>query len=595
MLKKSRWLVPLSLIALLLGATFFAQAQDAQESFDVDIEDHATTLSHLVGRIIMENALDTDVIRAIRDSGDPLYIAPMLDIAFFVRQGQFNALLLDTLASLTGQPPTDEWQGYFEWAGENNIALPEGYGEFKGRLLGALLDPEFERFFPEGVMDTARINLVEAVWGGVTVDGIPSLVNARQITPEEALQEGETLTQFCREGDCAYPAPDEYVFGISIDGDSRAYPLRLLNWHEMFNDVIGHTPMYDAPNGEQVCNFRAPTTFSARAVEGEQVFISGESAGCPESGWVDVDAIEWLNSDWDTVQPLLPSADNMLAMGDGIVGSVKGKPVMLAYCTLCGSGILYDTTIPNLSYVSANGETVELGETVLEFGSTGMLMRSNKLMYDRNTDTVWNAITGEPAFGLLATSDVVLDLLPVVVIDWASWLEQHPDTSVLSLDTGFPRNYTNGGAYEDYFNNPNFIMFPVWQQDTSEQDNKEMIFALTIDGVKKAYPLADIVPLEVVNDRLAGQDVVIIAQASPERDFFEPGGAAVRAYATDGITFSAGEEDNTLVSAEGELWQVTESALVNAEGELLPRLPGHLAFWFGWYSFNPDTLVYAVE
>jgi hypothetical protein len=101
--------------------------------------------------------------------------------------------------------------------------------------------------------------------------------------------------------------------------------------------------------------------------------------------------------------------------------------------------------------------------------------------------------------------------------------------------------------------------------------------------------------LGVVNDTLAGQDVVIIAQASPERDFFEPGGAAVRAYATDGITFSAGEEDNTLVSAEGELWQVTESALVNAEGELLPRLPGHLAFWFGWYSFNPDTLVYAVE
>ena len=148
---------------------------------------------------------------------------------------------------------------------------------------------------------------------------------------------------------------------------------------------------------------------------------------------------------------------------------------MLAYCTLCGAGVLYDVNIADLSYTDLDGTLVELGDTVLEFGSTGMLMRSNKLMYDRNTDTVWNAITGEPAFGPLTTSGLVLDVLPVVVTDWASWLEEHPNTSVLSLDTGFRRNYTNGAAYSDYFNSAD-LMFPSWQQDTALIENKEMVF-----------------------------------------------------------------------------------------------------------------------
>jgi len=590
MFKTLRWLMPLVVISLLVIALVSTQAQEDIE-LGVDLEDHAETLDFLVDDIAIYQHLDVDLIAAIGNSGDPLYIAPLLDIGYFVRGGSNSTVVLEALQNLTGEPLALGWRGYFEWAGENDIALPDGYAVFKGKLYGTLLDNNFERFFQPGVMDTARVNLSEAVWGGVLVDGIPSLVNARQITPEAAAAEGEDLTGFCRDGDCSYPAEDELVFGVYINGDARAYPLRLLNWHEMFNDVIGHTPMLDAPDGEQVCNFRAPTEFSAVAVDGDWVQIIGVSAGCPESGWISADSIEWLDSDLETVQAELPSVDEALAEEDGVVGNVEGMPVMLAYCTLCGAGILYDSTIPDLSYVDADGETVELGDTVLEFGSTGMLMRSNKLMYDRNTDTVWNAITGEPAFGQLATSDVVLDVLPVVVIDWASWLEEHPDTSVLSLDTGFRRNYTNGGAYEDYFNNPEFIMFPVWQQDTSAQQNKEMIFALTIDGQHKAYPLATILPEEVVNDTLADQDVVIISQATPDRDFFEPGGAAVRAYASDGMTFSAGE-DGTIVDGDGTIWEITEDALISEDGDTLERLGGHLAFWFGWYSFNPDTLVY---
>ena len=59
------------------------------------------------------------------------------------------------------------------------------------------------------------------------VDGIPALDNPNMIYPNEA----------------EYLVPSERVFGVSINGDTRAYPARFLDWHEMFNDVIGGEPV----------------------------------------------------------------------------------------------------------------------------------------------------------------------------------------------------------------------------------------------------------------------------------------------------------------------------------------------------------------
>ncbi|MCY3780116.1 MAG: DUF3179 domain-containing (seleno)protein [Chloroflexi bacterium] len=563
-------------------------------ALDYDTDNYRKTMIQMLGSAFdatRGRIIDLAVFDAVAASGDPLYIAPLIDIAYFARSAELSRSVFGTLNSLTGQ--NLGWKGYFEWAGANDIPLPPQYEDFKGQMLAAFVDPEFTRFFARGVADTAKINLVEPVWGGVTVDGIPSLVNARQISPEAARDEGHRHEEFCRDGDCSYPAADELVFGLSFNGDSRAYPLRLLNWHEMFNDVIGHAPLYDQPDGERVCNFRAPTSFEVRGRSGDDwLLIFGRSADCPRSGWLRAADVSWIADDGAAPPTELPDlAVGAEALSVGMRGRVSGVPVMLAYCTLCGAGVLYDVSIPDLTYADPNGEIVELGDTVLEFGSTGMLMRSNKLMYDRNTDTVWNAITGEPAFGPLAATDIALDILPVVVTDWASWLEAHPDTSVLSLDTGFLRNYTNGAAYSDYFNSTE-LMFPSWQQDTAVIQNKEMVFALRLQGQAKAYPLATIIPERIVNDRVGATDVVIIAEASPEREFFEPGGAAVRAYDRGGMTFSAGPDDSSLTGADGETWRITEAALIAEDGARLERIGGHLAFWFGWFGFYPDTLVY---
>ncbi len=569
----------------------------AAGALDYDTDNYRKTMIQMLGSAFDASRgrlIDLAVFDAVAASGDPLYIAPLIDIAYFARSAELSRGVFGALNALTGEEMG--WKEYFEWAGANDIALPPHYDEFKGQLLANFVDPEFTRFFQPGVMESAAINMVEPVWGGVTVDGIPSLVNARQISPQAAVEEGFQYPDFCRDDDCSYPAADELVFGLSFNGDSRAYPLRLLNWHEMFNDVVGRAPLFDEADGEQVCNFRAPSPFEVRGRWGEDwLLIYGRSADCPRSGWLRAADVAWLDDEGADARPELPDlAADGEALSIGVMAQVNGMPVMLAYCTLCGAGVLYDVSIPDLAYTDLTGQRVELGDTVLEFGSTGMLMRSNKLMYDRNTDTVWNAITGEPAFGPLAGSGIALDVLPVVVTDWESWLAAHPDTSVLSLDTGFLRNYSNGAAYSDYFNSTE-LMFPSWQQDTALIQNKEMVFALRLQGQAKAYPLAAIIPERVINDRVGDTDVLIIAEASPERDFFEPGGAAVRAYDSGGLIFEAGADDASLTSADGRSWEITEAALISEDGQQLQRIGGHLAFWFGWFGFYPDTLVYGAE
>ncbi|MBZ0274539.1 MAG: DUF3179 domain-containing protein, partial [Anaerolineae bacterium] len=122
--------------------------------------------------------------------------------------------------------------------------------------------------------------------------------------------------------------------------------------------------------------------------------------------------------------------------------------------------------------------------------------------------------------------------------------------------------------------------------------NKEMVFTLNLNDTPKAYPLRLLIPEQVTNDTLGGVDVVIIARGTPERDFFEPGGAEVRAYQRGGHTFQPGETASTAIDEAGRTWTATETALVSPDGEQLARVAGHLAFWFGWYGFYPNTLVY---
>jgi hypothetical protein len=435
----------------------------------------------LLDAIIGQNAEADDAIEEILAAGDSRFVAPFIELlrmhelAWIPRERREPNVA--ALRELSGEDFGLDWDAWVEWYGTTDLEPPPGFTGWKGELFGRI-DDGFAEFLQEGA--PARDRIEEVVWGGVAVDGIPALDQPTLLSSEEA----------------TYLTPEEPVFGVSLNGESHAYPLRILDWHELVNSTIG------------------------------------------------------------------------------------GVPISLAYCTLCGSGIAYDGR-------ASDGNTYT-------FGSSGLLFRSNKLMYDRETRTLWNQFTGEPSFGPLAGTDVTLERLPVVLTSWQAWREQHPDTRVLSLETGYVRPYSLGEAYGQYFGSDD-TLFPVWQR-RDDLDTKSRVFGLEADGATKAYPLATLVEEQVVNDALADEPNVIIAargtvEVWPDGATYEAGGE-VRAYERADHSFMPGANEDSLTDENGSAWQVTEAALVGPAGERLERLAGHLSYWFGWYAFYPRTEIY---
>jgi hypothetical protein len=414
------------------------------------------SVDELVRQVFVpEPTTRAQVLRILENRGKSDVVPGLIQVMRFLRDG---ADIDRTLAALTGEPAGKRWPQWALWLQAHPEIEPhDGFDGFKADVM-AVIDPEFRRFLRPGVAH--EIRLEEILWGGVPKDGIPALTNPPLIAPAEA----------------SYLTPDELVFGVAIAGDARAYPLRILDWHEMLNDVVG------------------------------------------------------------------------------------GVPVALAYCTLCGSGILYDTRVAGR-------------EEPFVFGSSGFLYRSNKLMYDQATHSLWNQFTGRPVVGPLTGSGIELAVLPVTVARWRDWLADHPDTRVLSLETGHERDYTPGQPYGEYFASPD-LMFPVLVPD-ERLAPKDYVFAVRADGARKAWPLAAFEDGAVLNERIGELPVVLVGDAASR---------TVRAYRSGGRRFAPGAEEGTLEAA-GERWRIGESALVGPHGEGLTRLPGHVAYWFAWQAF----------
>ena len=164
-------------------------------------------------------------------SGNTAYIPLIIDFMRieFSREGRTEQG--SYLAGLAGEEyediPTEhsDWGLWVEWLGKHpEVRPPQGYDAWKGEFLG-FIDPGMGAFFYDGVKTSIRLE--EAVWGGVPKDGIPDLVNPPVVPGIQA----------------GYLGATDRVFGVSINGQHRAYPLRVLNPHEMANDVLGGEPI----------------------------------------------------------------------------------------------------------------------------------------------------------------------------------------------------------------------------------------------------------------------------------------------------------------------------------------------------------------
>ena len=213
-------------------------------------------------------------------------------------------------------------------------------------------------------------------------------------------------------------------------------------------------------------------------------------------------------------------------------------------------------------------------------GTSGFLYRSNKLMYDQATQSLWNTLWGQPVIGPLAEQNITLERLSVVTTTWGEWRRRYPQSQVLSLNTGHARDYSEGTAYRDYFATDE-LMFSVPQLD-KRLKNKDEVLGLIFSQHPES-PLA--ISAEFLSKHPLYQDQV---GTVPFVVLTDKSGAN-RVYETQGIAFTQWNQDQTVVDDKGISWTLSESGLKAPDNRILHRLPAHRAFWFGWYSAYAHT------
>jgi hypothetical protein len=178
------------------------------------------------------------------------------------------------------------------------------------------------------------------------------------------------------------------------------------------------------------------------------------------------------------------------------------------------------------------------------FGVSGRLYKSNVLLYDHQTESLWSQLLNKAVSGSLVGKE--LSKLPSSRTSWKAWKKRHPDTLVLSTKTGYFRNYYKD-PYTDYYR-IGTIMFPVGdvRKDLSP---KERILGLEVKNESRAYPLAQLQK-----------------------------GAGTTEDSVGGVTI------HIEVSSDGEVLAVKDP-----QGEEIPHI---FAYWFAWQAFHPDTTVY---
>lgn len=275
-----------------------------------------------------------------------------------------------------------------------------------------------------------------------------SLVPADNILPGGPERDGIPAIdqpQFVSANAASFLKADDYVLGLDYRGVRRAYPIRILNWHEIVNDTIG------------------------------------------------------------------------------------GEAVAITFCPLCGTGLAYSGNI---------------GGNTHRFGVSGLLYNSDVLLYDRETESLWSQILSKAVSGPLRGQP--LTNLGLKHTTWEDWRKQHPDTEVLSTQTGYQRDYSRS-PYSGYDNSES-LYFPVTAQ-SHRYHPKERVLGVQVGNTYKAYPFSE-----------------LAKTTSPLQDTV--GKQVLR------ISFDANSRSGEVHDSNGKPFHSINS------------------FWFAWYAYHPSTEVF---
>lgn len=382
-------------------------------------------------------AAQSDALAKIAQSGDARLAWLISDMMRFVADARLSATLAGAAADLLkiDPPAQSEWEVITNHLIAWDIPAPPDYLRFK-RAIFTTVVPGWDRIFVEGDIDWRQVS-----WGGVLIDDrafdrtdepcncIPAADNPKVSTAAEATWLDDA----------------DIVFGIEVNGETRAYPRRIMEVREMVNDTLG------------------------------------------------------------------------------------GRDLGIPYCTLCGAAQAYFTDgLPN-----------GIRRPILR--TSGLLSRSNKVMYDVRTYSVFDTFLGKAVTGPLAKQNLHLKQATVITTDWGTWRRTHPDTTVLVEELAMGRDFD--------FRNGRDADGPI-------------------------FPVGDVDPRLPVHE-----DVIGVVTASGRPLAFQRSAAM--------IALTRGEE----ITVENVRLRLEAGGIraVDVEGS---DLGSHQAFWFAWSQFHPGTLLW---
>lgn len=260
--------------------------------------------------------------------------------------------------------------------------------------------------------------------------------------------------------------------------------------------------------------------------------------------------------------------------------TVAGIPVAVTYCPLCNSAVAYDRRIDG---------------RVLEFGTSGSLWNSALVMYDRQTETLWSHFTGQAIVGEL--TGIELERYPVATVPWGAWRDAHPEGLVLSLDTGFDRDYGRNPypGYDDVTSEPFLFEGEVDGRYTA----MTRLVGIEAGGAALGVPLVHLQDVRVVNGSLGEEPVVVFWEpgaasaldASDVADGDDIGATGAFTPTVDGDVLEFEFDGTDIVdTTTGSVWDIfgraTRGPLAGTRLEAVPHVD---TFWFAWSTFRPDT------
>jgi hypothetical protein len=254
---------------------------------------------------------------------------------------------------------------------------------------------------------------------------------------------------------------------------------------------------------------------------------------------------------------------------------VGGMPVAVTYCPLCFTNQVFNRTIDD-------------GQEVVEFGTSGKLYNSNLVMYDRTSKSLWSQALAEGIVGKHAGTK--LERVPFDIAYLKEWKQLYPDSKVLSRDTGSNRPY-GADPYGNYYTNSD-VLFPVSNSD-DRLGLKEIVVGFENKEQHKAYRLQEIENKKVINDQVNGKSIALFSLYPFMIRGYDP------IVVEDGeqkiaLQFNYNAENNKFIDKQtGSVWNFDGKAISGQmKGKQLTRLPFDEGFWFEWVAFHPKTEIY---